>query len=341
MNGRSSGAPSRALAVDVGVMVATLAFAIVAVVVLPEGAPLRAFVGLVGLLLLPGYALTTLVFPARAADDARSSQAGLLRGGGGDDATVLRDDSSPAAVTDVERAALAFGLSVALTPAYGVIVASLGLGFGEAAMVATVAVVTAVLIVAGTARRLTVDPADRYALPLDRWARRAEATLDGDGLDVAIALALAAAVLVAGVSFAGAVVAPLDGSGDTSAALLTETDDGELVAAGYETRLVEGERSELVLEVTNREGETVEYTAIVLIQRLDEDGSVVESERLHRFDRTIAAGETVRIDHAVTATIAGDRIRFTYLLYRGEPPATPTVDSAYRHLSLSVEVEPT
>jgi hypothetical protein len=36
--------------------------------------------------------------------------------------------------------------------------------------------------------------------------------------------------------------------------------------------------------------------------------------------------------------MTGERLRLTYLLYRGAPPQTPTTDNAYRELHLWVNV---
>jgi uncharacterized membrane protein len=43
----------------------------------------------------------------------------------------------------------------------------------------------------------------------------------------------------------------------------------------------------------------------------------------------------------VTPELTGDRMRLTYMLYRGAPPATPTTDNAYRELHLWVNVSST
>jgi uncharacterized membrane protein len=239
----------------------------------------------------------------------------------------------------VERAALTVGLSVALVPLYGFVLGSGSLLFNRPNVVGVVVVVTAGLVVAGAARRKRVDPRHRYVLPF-RWVRRrADDALSGERRDVALNVGLAAAVLLASVSFTAAVVAPADGTTDTGATLLTEQPNGELAATGYETEFTRGDRTDLVLEVANREGETVEYTAVVLLHRLNDDGTVVESERVRTLSGTAESGERWRADHTVTMEMAGDRIRLRYLLYRGDPPATPTVDSAYRRLSLSVSVE--
>ncbi|RDZ95950.1 hypothetical protein DEQ92_21610, partial [Haloferax sp. Atlit-6N] len=66
--------------------------------------------------------------------------------------------------------------------------------------------------------------------------------------------------------------------------------------------------------------------------------TVLQREQLTRFDPTLDANETWHQPHTVRPTLTGERLRLTYLLYRGSPPQQPSVDSAYRetHLWLNV-----
>lgn len=318
----------RALGVDLGLTAVCFAATVALVWVLPAANPVRVLAAFVGLLLVPGYALTLLVFPARAPERARD----------GRDVDDL-DGPRRATLADRERAALSFGLSVALVPLYGYFLSARSLAFDRPNAVLVVVGATVALLVLGGARRLRTDPRHRYVLPLERWRGRANAGLEGDSTDVALNVGLALAVLLASASFAGAIVAPPDGSTYTQATLLTEQPNGELAASGYETELATGESTDLVLQITNHEGEAVDYTAFVVLQRLDEDGTVVVQRQVDTLNRTVADGERWRAPHTVPIEMAGERVRIAYLVYRGDPPATLTVDSAYRHLSLSLSVE--
>lgn len=346
-------------------LVTVLTFVVVGVGVflLPDGNPARVALALFGVLVVPGYAVSTLVFPARdetsltdsrhdgwlrsddtgvtapTGDPLASEPAGSDRTAAGSLTDRFLDADWPAdtpgGVTDVERAALSVGLSVALLPLYGWVIATLQLEFELLSIVRVIATAATGFLLLGTVRRATVDPAHRYTLPIGSWLDRLR-DAESAGLSPAT-VAVTVALIVASASLLGGFAAPRDGSTYTQVSLLTDR-GGELTAGPYQTSFEQGEQTGLTLRLTNREGGTVEYTVFVLVQRLDDDGSVVESKRLHRFDRTMAAGETARIDHTVTAALTGDRVRFSYLVYEGEPPATIDAESADEHLWLSVDV---
>ncbi|WP_434529996.1 DUF1616 domain-containing protein (plasmid) [Haloarcula sp. NS06] len=65
---------------------------------------------------------------------------------------------------------------------------------------------------------------------------------------------------------------------------------------------------------------------------------VIRTDRLQDFEKRLKSNETWRHTHTVTPRLTGDRLRLTYLLYRGDPPATPTTGNAYRNLHLWVNV---
>jgi len=44
------------------------------------------------------------------------------------------------------------------------------------------------------------------------------------------------------------------------------------------------------------------------------------------------------MNHTVAPTLPGERLRLVYLLYKGDPPAEPTVENAYREVHLWVNV---
>jgi uncharacterized membrane protein len=93
----------------------------------------------------------------------------------------------------------------------------------------------------------------------------------------------------------------------------------------------------------------VEYTVVVELQRVtivnETDSTtnattvrVLDERELRRFEVSLAHNETWHNQHTVTPTMTGDRLRLQYLLYRGEPPADPSGETAYRELHLWVNV---
>jgi uncharacterized membrane protein len=137
------------------------------------------------------------------------------------------------------------------------------------------------------------------------------------------------------------VAVPKQGESFTEFYLLTESPDGELVADGYPTEFTAGESRELVVGVGNQEHQDMEYTVLVELHRVEIENNstrILDRERLRTFEAQVAHNETWQRQHSVTPELTGERLRLTYMLYRGAPPGTPTADNAYRELHLWVNV---
>ena len=65
---------------------------------------------------------------------------------------------------------------------------------------------------------------------------------------------------------------------------------------------------------------------------------VDEEHELFRVRQRVADNETWHYRYTVTPTLTGERLRLVYLLYRGDAPATPSAESAYREVHLWVNV---
>ena len=93
----------------------------------------------------------------------------------------------------------------------------------------------------------------------------------------------------------------------------------------------------------NHEGETVQYSVVTAVQRVEvvDNGTnvtVLEEEMGERYSTQVAHNETAMRNVSIQPTMTGERLRVVFLLYKGDPPATPTVDNAYRELHLWVNV---
>ena len=323
---RTSGAAG--LAIEALLVLAGLALFGAAAVTLPTG-PVRVAVVLIGLLLLPGYALSTLVFPKRVVErPARSRRLGQTDTG-----------SQRGTLTGPQRAGVSVGLSVAALPIFGVAIVAGPVALSVRTVLAVVAAFTVLALALGLARRIRTREESRYVLPLHSLGRAVGAGFEGTSLDVGLNVLLVVVLVVASAGLLGAVAMPQDGTSYTSVSLLTQNAQGELVANGYKTNLSVGESAEYVLEVTNREDESVTYSVVVEQQRVGENGNVVRSAELTRFQQSLGVNDTWRMRHDLQPAFAGENIRYTYLVYRGEAPDDPSVDSAYRHVTLDINVK--
>lgn len=278
------------------------------------GAPLRVLLSLPILFFLPGYSLTAAAFP-RAVPARRGSEGPSL----------LDRVKQPAQGFDhVERAALGFGLSFALLPIVGLFVAATPGPVTVQGAVMSLTVVVGLFSIIAAIRRWRLDREERYVLPIRRWRSVATSATSGSALDVGLSVLLAFAVLAAMGAGALAIAAPQDGTSFTNYAIGTINDSGEFVADDYPTNWSSGESQTMAFRVANHEDERVNYTVVVQMQRISQDGRVVELAEIGRFNESLRDGQSWTQQHRIQPPLEGDRLQVVYLFYKGDAPATPT-----------------
>ncbi|WP_248516872.1 DUF1616 domain-containing protein [Salinarchaeum laminariae] len=341
--------------------------------------PLRVALGLPFVLFLPGYAFIAALFPETGAPPTASNEEA-------DDGTPTADESAtpttgddggsadgmadtvreritrPPAVTGrgidgIERVALSFGLSIAIVPLLGLVLNFTPWGIRLLPILVAVGGFTILAAIVAARRRWLLPPEDRFRVPYREWwaAGRAELFDPDDRTDAVLNVVLVLAVLLAAGSVGYAVLVPAEGEAFTEFYLLTETDDGDLVADGYPEELVVGEPANMTVGIGNEEHSRESYTVVVQLQRVEvvngsagegvQNGTnvteveVVERQELDRMNADLADGETWQQPHEIVALgMTGEDRRLKYLLYRGEPPETVTAETAYRDLHLWVDV---
>ena len=294
--------------------------AAIAVAMSYPGSSLHAILALPALFFLPGYLTVAAAFPHHE---------------------FAPRPTYPNRVTVGERLALSFGVSVALLPLLGLVVAVLAGGFNTtAAGVVLGGYVVLVGALAGV-RRLWIPPEDRFRMPVDRWGTALGGRLRrGSALERAMTVALCLSVVLAVGAAGYALAVPNDGETYTDFHLVTETDDG-YVAADYPTELTRGEPTEYTVGILNHEGALTDYEVVVTLDRVaEEDGEqrVVESNELARMDATVEHGERWTETHEVTPELTGEDLRLTYHLYIDGAPDSVDRESADRHLQIWVDV---
>jgi uncharacterized membrane protein len=284
---------------------------------------LRILLALPLVVLLPGYALLAALYPERRGTDLDSDGGTSLSG--------------------VERFGLSVVASLALVPMVAFVV-NYTAGIHLRPLLLAVVGLTVALTVVGYVRRVRVPVDRRYRVPLGRWLAsqrerffsRGRRTLERapplkptSGTQGALNLlfALSLVVLAATAGYA-AVNPPQDDEPFSEFYLLTQGADGEFRSENLPREYTAGESRELFVAVGNHEGQAVPYTVVVKLGGTE----------LDRFGRTVDAGETRRFQYAVTPEQTGDRLRLSFLLYRGDVPANPTPENAYRETHLWVSV---
>lgn len=265
------------------------------------------------LLVVPGYAFVSALFPRSPSDRSR-----------------LVDRSTDGPPWTVRIALSLVGSALAV----GAVGAVLGWTIGITlltAFVALDALTLAAVAVAGY-RRLQLEGSERVT-PLQR-VRPALAVGETTGQRVAIFAAVL--VLASTLAFAGA--APPSAEGYSEVTLLSENRSGGLVADGYPTTLPTEET--LYLRVENAEGQQTAYSGVVLAQAVGDDGSVTAQERLDEFSLSLEDGESETLEPAVAPSTAGEGVRLRVLVYEGALPESPGVETADHELHLWVDVVP-
>ncbi|MFC6905791.1 DUF1616 domain-containing protein [Halalkalicoccus tibetensis] len=296
--------------------------------------PLRILLGLPFVLFLPGYAFIAALFPERGRPPVEDEE----------------ETSGDRGIDPIERVALAIGMSIAIVPLLGLLLNFTPWGIRLAPIVLSVSGFTIACAVIGAVRRRELEPEQRFSVPYREWIAtgRAELFEPDDRLDGALNVALALAILLAVGSVGFAVAVPQDGEQFTEFYLLTEDDDGDLVADDYPEEFLQGEPQSLIIGIENNEHETVDYSVVVQLERVEgetvgegdeveTETEVVERDELDRFTTTVDHNETVHEEQTITPTMLGEDLRLTFLLYNDEVPAEPTRENADRDLHLWID----
>jgi uncharacterized membrane protein len=302
--------------------------------------PLRVVLGLPFVLFVPGYAFIAALFPeageAPTTDDESSS---------GSDGTSVTGDRG---IDGIERVALSFGLSIAVVPLIGLVLNFTPWGIRLVPIMVAVSGFTIVCGAVAARRRWQLPPEERFGVPYREWltAGRSELLEPTSRADAALNVLLVASIILAVASVGYAVAVPKQGETFTEFYILTENETGDLVADDYPTEFERGERKPVVVGVGNQEHETVSYSVVVQLERVNvtrvgnnTTATVLEREELDRLQTgALEHNETWHQEYGIEPTMTGDRLRVAFLLYRDAPPAQPTVDNAYRELHLWVNV---
>ena len=314
--------------------------------------PLRVVLGLPFILFVPGYAFVAALFP----------ETGESWVSDGDKAGGKAGDSS--GIDGIERVALSFGLSIAIVPLIGLVLNFTPWGIRLVPILVSVSGFTLIAIGVAAVRRWELPEEERFRVPYREWigAGRSELLNPDSRGDAVLNVLLVFSIVLATASVGYAVAVPKQGEQFSELYLLTEDEEDNLIADDYPTEFVRGESKPLVVGIGNQEHSTTEYTLIGKLQRVetqravngttstgntpinDTTGtanvsvSVLEEREITTFTTKLEHNESWARQHNVTPTLTGDRLRLAYLLYRDDPPAEPTVDSAYRSVWLWVNV---
>lgn len=293
--------------------------------------PLRVPIGLAFVLFVPGYAFIAALFPEQ----------------GDGPATAGKEDDGPSSrdgIDGIERVALSFGLSIAIVPLIGLVLNFTPWGIRLTPIMIALSGFTVCAIGIAAHRRWQLPEDEQFRVPYRHWigATREELFNPASRVDGALNIILILSILLATGSVVYAVAVPQQGEQFSELYVLTENDDGELVADNYPEAFVQGERQELVLGIENNEHKLTNYTVVVVEQRVEIQGNetiVRQQQELRRFETQLAHNETWHHPHEIAPTILGNNTRVQWLLYLGdEVPQNITEETADYSIHLWVNV---
>ncbi|UTF54838.1 DUF1616 domain-containing protein [Natronosalvus rutilus] len=308
--------------------------------------PLRVPLGLAFVLFVPGYVFIAALFP-EAGESPTDSDAATEPGHDSEAQTESPSlgvvDTVRDGIDGIERIALSFGLSIAIVPLIGLVLNFTPWGIRLAPIMVAVTGFVLISTAVGAVRRWQLPAEERFAVPYRAWyqAGRTELLEPETRIDGALNVVLVLSILLAVGSVGFAVLVPPDGERFSAIYLLTEDDDGELVADDYPTELVEGESGELVFGVDNDEHRTVEYTVVVVEQRVETQGNetvVTEQRELSRHHQELAHNDSWHQPYELQPTMVGEDIRVVWLLFPDEAPTEPSMNDTEYTVHLWVDV---
>ncbi|WP_255194939.1 DUF1616 domain-containing protein [Halorarius litoreus] len=308
---------------DLLLVVAWTSFTVAAMLAGLGTGSLRTVLALPLVVLFPGYTLLAVLFPERA--DAGSDEEG-------------------ASISDLERGALSVVMSLALVPLLAFVVNYTSYGLRLLPLAVTIGGVTLGLALLGYLARVRLPVEHRFSAPgPGRVTARVARFLSKERRDLRAArplqpttgthrffnvlLAVSVLTLVATAGYT-AVTPPANDDPFTEFYLTTQDGDGEYVTEGLPHEFSSGESQSLFVTIGNREGQRVPYTVVITL-----DGT-----ELDRFSTAVGAGNTKYVEQSVSPSQTGDRLRLSFLLYRGDVPETPTPENAYRETHLWISV---
>jgi uncharacterized membrane protein len=296
-----------------------------------RSSPLRVILGVPFVLFIPGYALIAVLFPEAPPQNHPTT------GVDADEATGIISDR----IDGIERLTLSFATSIALIIFCGLFLEISPWEFGTVTLFVSVAGFVLVATVVAIKRRRELSAENRYTVPIGHWYRTVRHRLGNPPtrVDFGLNILLVVGVVLTVVTVGFGVGEPTDEGSFTEMYLLTETATGDLVARDYPTEFTSGQQKQVVIGLDNHEHETTSYTTVIKLQEVaDDETTVVRENELDRFTITLAHNQSDTIPHSVEPDLSGPRLRLAYLLYRGEPPAEPTTENAYRETHLWINV---
>jgi uncharacterized membrane protein len=249
----------------------------------------RTILGILLVLFIPGYSLIAALFP----------KWGDLDG--------------------IERAALSFGLSIAVTPLIGLALNYTPWGIRLDPILISLTIFTLAMCVIAFLRRRKLPEEERFFVPFGGFVKDIKGSFKGESkterilsiiLIISIILAISTTVYI--------IVKPKQGETFTEFYILGQNG----TASNYPTNLTTGQNGSMIIGVVNHEYTTTDYLLVVKV-----NNTILKNQTL-----SLTNGQKVEIPYNFTAGSTGQK-KMEFLLYK-----LPDNETAYRSLHLWMNV---
>ncbi len=274
------------------IIVAAITLLTVAFVLIPplNKTFIRTILGVLLVLFIPGYSLIAALFP----------KWGDLDG--------------------IERAALSFGLSIAVTPLIGLALNYTPWGIRLDPILVSLTIFTLAMATIAFLRRRKLPDEEKFFVPFGEFTRNIRESFKGESqTERILSIILIISIVLAIATTAYVIVKPKEGEKFTEFYILGP--DGK--ASNYPTNLTTGQNGSLIMGVVNHEYTTTDYLLVIKV-----NNSTLKNQTL-----TLSSGEKVEIPYNFTAGTSGQK-KMEFLLYK-----LPDNSTAYRSLHLWLNVK--
>jgi len=273
------------------ILVAAITLLTVAFVLIPplNKTFVRTILGILLVLFIPGYTLIAALFP----------KWGDLDG--------------------IERAALSFGLSIAVTPLIGLALNYTPWGIRLDPILISLTIFTLAMCAIAFLRRSKLPDEERFFVPFGQFAKGIKGSFKGESkTERILSIILIISIILAISTTAYIIVKPKQGEKFTEFYILGANG----TASNYPTNLTTGQNGSMTIGVVNHEYTTQDYLLVVKI-----NGTILKNQTM-----TLTNGQKMEIPYTFTAGSTGQK-KLELLLYK-----LPNNQTEYRSLHLWMNI---
>lgn len=273
------------------ILVAAITILTVAFVLIPplNKTFIRTILGILLVLFIPGYSLIAALFP----------KWGDLDG--------------------IERAALSFGLSIAVTPLIGLALNYTPWGIRLDPILICLTIFTLVMCLIAFLRRRKLLEEERFFVPFGQFVKGIKGSFKGESrTERILSIILIISILLAISTTVYIIVKPKQGEKFTEFYILGPNG----TASNYPTNLTTGQNGSMIIGVVNHEYTTTDYLLVVKA-----NNTILKNQTM-----TLTNGQKLEIPYTFTAGFAGQE-KLEFLLYK-----LPDNETVYRSLHLWLNV---